>query len=143
MAGYCTVEDLATLFDPGDFAQYTEDEEDAQKAIDEEAKFINGYLQTRYTTPVSPAPELLKNFNQRLAVHRLVYRRHKLDMPSYMEKERAEIIRALEKIAAGHFPILPVDEPAYDEGFVSPYAVVKRGGDRRFPPSELDKMNIF
>lgn len=70
-----------------------------EEAISGASAIIDGYVGVRYSVPIQPAPEVLRNFCVDIATYRMAY--HKLKQTDEMRKRYEDAIKFLERVADG------------------------------------------
>ena len=80
---YSTAEDIRKLIPESDLIQLTDDdgvgvvdEDVLTEAIDAADREIDAYLGARYTVPLDPVPELIRNLSAQMAIWHLYGRRN-------------------------------------------------------------------
>lgn len=68
-------------------------------AIEDAEGEVNGYLQSRYSTPLSPVPAVVKKFTTDIAIYNLYARR--LGAPEDREKRYKNAVKFLENVSRG------------------------------------------
>jgi len=103
---YCVQADIEKLLPAADLIQLADDDEDgtADAAVIAEAIAtadgdIDGYLQERYTLPLSSTPEIVKNISVDLSIYNL-YSRRDIDNPVRTARNTAAL-KKLTDIAKG------------------------------------------
>ena len=109
--GYCTLTDILGSIDEADVIAYTDDDasglvdtDNVQKAIAGADAFIDAYIAGRYSVPVNPVPDMLRDLAVDIAVYKICSRRSQTPEERRQKYEDAE--RFLSKVAAGK-AILP------------------------------------
>lgn len=104
---YCTLADIEKYLDPELVVDLSDDDSDgiADPAVIAEAIAgadgdIDAYL-TQYTTPIFPAPPILRKISSKIAAHYLFLRRKGAEIPEKWETDYGRTLELLEKIAAG------------------------------------------
>lgn len=89
------------------------DESRITRAIVDSDSFINGYLETKYDTPLSPVPEIIRKISVDIAIKILYQRR--LGVPQGRKDAYDEDVSYLKDISRGIVTIGGVDAPAEDD----------------------------
>lgn len=104
---YCTVTDLEKALDKERLLDLTDDEgfgkvnaERIAEAISTAQGEVDGYLQERFTVPLSPVPALVRGATVDIAIYNLMSRKLNV-VPEVRQKRYEAAIRRLEKIASG------------------------------------------
>lgn len=138
MGVYITKADIIEQLPEAELIQLTDDEGtganvDARvnAAIEDAEGEVDGYLSTRYTTPLSPAPKIIKKLSADIAIYNLYARRQGATEDRLRRYQNA--IKFLENVSKG-VVMLGADAPApADEGTVS-----VRGAERVFTRERLE-----
>ncbi len=107
MAAYATLTDLRAVSDEAELVRLTDDE-GAGSAVDavltqalaDASDEIDGYIATRYATPLSPVPPILTRYCIDLALAAL-YARRTMGPPEHIEARRKSVIAFLDRVAQG------------------------------------------
>jgi len=141
---YCDLNDLLNASSERDLIQLTDD--DRSGAIDETVisemiekadALIDGYVGSRYSLPLDPAPELINSISVDITIFNLYKRRSRLNKEIIESFKIAE--RQLERIQAGRITLPGAAEIGGDNYGTGEVRVNKTPDDRIFPRSELDK----
>ncbi len=104
---YCTQTDILNQLDSAVLLQLTDDDgvgtTDADivtRAIADADATINSYCQDRYTIPLSPVPDKIRQLSVDIAIYNLYSRREDVT-PDIRKDRNKEAIRFLEKVAEG------------------------------------------
>ncbi len=104
---YCTVTDLEKALDKERLLDLTDDEGFGAvnagriaEAISTAQGEVDGYLQERFTVPLSPVPALVRGATVDIAIYNLMSRKLNV-VPEVRQKRYEAAIRRLEKIAGG------------------------------------------
>lgn len=136
---YIVEEDVFSRLSQSQLIQLTDDEKvgavnrnHVARAIEEASSTVNGYIQSRYTLPITPVPTLLKTLTLSITIYNLYLRRQRV--PEDVRKDYEIATKQLEGIAKGIIS-LGVEAPpaATQTGEVS-------GPERTF---SRDKMSGF
>jgi len=107
---YSTAEDIRKLIPESDLIQLTDDdgvgvvdEDVLTEAIDQADREIDAYLGARYTVPLDPVPELIRNLSAQMAIWHLYGRRNL--MSEVWESRYKNAIRLLDLIRRGEVVI--------------------------------------
>ncbi len=112
------------------------DAETVQRALDDAAALIDGYIGVRIQLPLAPVPAVVKNLSIDIAIYRLATDAGLL--AEDMRKRYEDAISFLRDVARGVAIIptpKPPDAPATPSS--SPQAVILEGGPRLFGRSQL------
>lgn len=110
---YCTVEDIKTMLPEEQLIELTDDSQPpvevqtsiVQDAISYSDAIIDGFLGSKYTVPLSPVSELIKNYSVDISCFRLYSRRPDVDMPEGIKTNYENALKFLEKIQKGIFQL--------------------------------------
>lgn len=141
---YCTLADIKDQVEESRLIQLTDDEgagtigtARVDKAIADAGEEIDGYVGSRYTVPLNPAPAILRKLAVDIAVCNLFARRDKA--PEGRVERYKTAIRFLEQVALGRISLGAADPdgtpPASDAPQMSadnPPRLFDRGGMRGF-----------
>ncbi|OGV64132.1 MAG: hypothetical protein A2283_12435 [Lentisphaerae bacterium RIFOXYA12_FULL_48_11] len=108
---YCTLNDILDMMDEAEIIRYTDDDDTGavntavtDKAITGAGALIESHLAVRYTVPVSPAPDIVRELAVDIAIYKIQSRRGQ--SPEEIRKKYEDAIKYLEKVASGKI-ILP------------------------------------
>lgn len=141
---YCTLDDLISASSEQKLIELTDDdnlgivgEEHTANAIDYADQFIDGYLRTQYTVPLSPAPKLIVKLSVDLALFYLYGRRFDTEIPEGQVTRYKNAERILTRIQEGKLKLGLTEETttAADTGV---YRTNKTTDSRVFSDDVLD-----
>lgn len=102
---YCTQSDITEQLDAATLIELTDDEaagevdeDKVTRAISSADATIDAYCQGRYSLPLSPVPEKIRDFSVDIAIYNLYSRRGDL-IPDNRKNRHKEALRFLEKVA--------------------------------------------
>jgi len=105
---YSIQDDILNQIDEAALIQLTDDagagevdDDIVARAIADADATIDAYCQGRYTVPLSPVPEKVRQISVDIAIYNLYSRRADLGMPDVRTDRNKEAVRFLEKVAAG------------------------------------------
>lgn len=147
---YCSLDDLKDAIPERILLQLTDDEKAGEfvsnppnaaytrllDAIRRADALIDGYIGGRYTLPLSPVPEIIRNISVNLTICELYSRKHEAVTPEGVIERYKNNIKILEKIQEGKviLPGLKKDEPGPGYSICN-----KTDDDRIFSDSLLRK----
>jgi phage gp36-like protein len=141
---YCTIDDLQKIVPEQDLIELTDDMIPAEsvitanvdKAIADAGEMIDGYLRSRYSLPLTPAPGLINTLACDIAVYRLYARRVKLTPPEGVTERYKNALKLLGQIQKGEISLgagsSPTSEASNDSVSVS-------AADRLFTRQTMEK----
>lgn len=104
---YCTQEDLVNQIEEALLKQLTDDagadeidEDIVARAIADADATIDSYCQGRYSVPLSPVPEKIRELSVDIAVYNLYSRRGRV-VPEVRKDRHQAAVRFLERVAEG------------------------------------------
>ena len=107
---YSTADDIRKLIPESDLIQLTDDdgvgvvdEAVLTEAIDQADREIDAYLGARYTVPLNPVPELIRNLSAQMAIWHLYGRRNHFS--EIWESRYKNAVRLLDLIRRGEVVI--------------------------------------
>ena len=131
---YCTQSDLEDRYGADRLASLADydgdgsgDADTVGGAIDDAQAEIDSYLQTRYSVPVDPVPNVLRVQTAKLAMHYLALQRD--SVTEDLEQARKDVISWCEQVAAGQVTLAAETTPKESEGAAR---VSLNGKDRVF-----------
>ncbi len=105
---YSSIDDLKKRLPESKLVNLTDDtgdgvinEQVVERAIADADAEINIYLQERYTIPLDPVPDFIKNCSIGITIYKLYQRRPDMGTPEKIVEEYKNIVSALTKIAQG------------------------------------------
>lgn len=138
---YCTFDDLKLVIDEDRLIELTDDDglgavnlDRINDAVDTAQGEVDGYLQERYSVPLSPVPALIKGACRDIAVYHL-YSRKMDEAPEIRQKRYDNATKLLSKLASGVLSLgvaAPPDETAAE-------TMRLNAPDAIFGKTELDK----
>lgn len=141
MTAYCTLADLSERFGSTELAQLTDPAatspvpQQVSDACDEAASLIDSYASTRYTTPITPVPTIVRKWACDIA--RKFLWKDRANATSVVTLNYIDAVNSLKDVARGLVALPEPDgsTPAESEGSVAIVAV-----GQVFSPTVLDRM---
>jgi phage gp36-like protein len=124
MAYYTALEDLKNYAPATVLQQLTDDNHtnkiDVEKinyAIKQASDYIDMHMQGRYTTPLSPVTDMVRDMATKLTIYFLYRRSLILTLPDVVKSDYKEVLEHLKEIQRGVINIMP--ETQNPEAFVA------------------------
>ena len=141
---YSSLSDILSTLSESEIARLTDDaqgktvnQDIVNEAITKGDEFLNGYLRSRYSLPLSTVPALVKDISVELAIYNLFLRRYRTKMPESADSQYKATIKTLEQIQKG-FINLGIEPKAQEGGQVGTFRTNKTSSDRLFSKDLLN-----
>ena len=103
---YCTLDDILGMIDEEDVIRHTDDFDTGtvntsatDRAIAGADALIDSYIGSRYSVPVSPVPDIIRDLSVDIAIYKICSRRDQTPVEARKKYDDAKLF--LEKISAG------------------------------------------
>lgn len=113
---YCTLDDLRNIVPDNEMITITGgagviDRGRAATAILSASTKVNTYLHPRYSVPLEPVPEMIRDICADIAIYNLYSIRYKNDLPNNIRNRYEDAMKILGQIAGGSVQLRVQEEP--------------------------------
>ena len=104
--GYCTISDILDMMDEDEVIRYTDDAgagvintDVTDKAMTAADALIDSHLAVRYSVPLAPVPDLVRDLAVDIAIYKI--HTHRPGIPDEVRTKYDDAVKYLEKAASG------------------------------------------